>query len=167
MLQPGKILIAEWSGAFVIRLEGDVRLTFCTVLDDYIRRMLATPGFTSVLVDLRQAENIDSTTLGQLAKLAFAVRQKYRLKPVLVSTNPDISRVLDSMAFEQIFDIRNESPRTDDDLETLVEQLPAVLGGEAEVHDRVLEAHRVLMGMSESNHAQFRELVSTLESVRP
>lgn len=167
MHQPGKILVAEWNGAFVIRLEGDVRLTFCTALDDYIRRMLTAPGFTSVLVDLRAAENIDSTTLGQLAKLAFATRQRHQLKPVAVSTNPDINRILDSMAFEQIFDIRTESPRTDHDLAGLVEQLPAVAGGEAEVRDQILEAHRVLMGMSDENRAQFSDLVLALESARP
>lgn len=166
MHQPGKILVADWNGAFVIRLEGDVRLIFCTALDDYIRRMLANPAFNSVLVDLRAADNIDSTTLGQLAKLAFAVRQRYQQKPVAVSTNPDISRVLETMAFEQIFDIRTESLRTDADLVALVEQLPVMAAGETEVRDRVIEAHRVLMGMSEENHAQFSELVSTLESSR-
>ena len=71
-MQPGKILVAEQGGAFVIKMVGDVRLTFCTALDDFLERMFASPGFVSVIVELGEADNIDSTTLGQLAKLALA-----------------------------------------------------------------------------------------------
>ena len=63
-MQEGKILAASHDGAYVIRLEGDVRLTLSTTIDEYIQRMFQDPAFASVWVDLCEAEGIDSTTLG-------------------------------------------------------------------------------------------------------
>ncbi len=65
----GKILAASHHGAYVIRLEGDVRLTLCTTIDEYFQKMFSDPEFASVWLDLCDAEGIDSTTLGLLAKL--------------------------------------------------------------------------------------------------
>lgn len=161
-MQPGKILVAEQQGAFVIKLVGDVRLTYCTTLDQFLEHMFASRDFASVLIDLTQAESVDSTTLGQLAKLAITARQRYGLVPVILSTNPDITRVLDSMGFDRVYDIRGERPSTEEQLG----ELPIVPGTEAKVREKVLEAHRVLMGMSEHNRAEFCELVSALESDR-
>jgi anti-anti-sigma factor len=161
-MQPGKILVAEHGGAFVIKLVGDVRLTFCTALDDFFERMFATPAFASVIIDLCAADNIDSTTLGQLAKLAIAAQRRFGLKPVILSTNPNITRILLSMGFERVFDIRQQAPKTDEQLG----ELPMVAASEQGVCERVLEAHRVLMGMNEQNRAEFQELVCALEAAR-
>lgn len=161
-MQLGKILIAQQSGAFVIKLTGDVRLTFCSALDDFFERMFATPNFASVIVDLCEAENLDSTTLGQIAKLAITAKRMYNFVPVVLSTNPNITRILRSMGFERIFDIREQRPSSEANLA----ELPAVAGSEGEVRDTVLDAHRVLMGMNENNRAQFKELVCALEASR-
>lgn len=162
-MHPGKILVAEHSGAYMLKLIGDVRLSFCTALDDFLDRMFSAPNFASVIIDLTEAENIDSTTLGQLAKISIAARRNFKLVPVVLSTNPDITRVLDAMGFNRVFDIRNELPRTDEQLG----ELPAVAGNESIVRERVIEAHQVLMGMNATNHAQFKELVCALEASRP
>lgn len=159
---PGKILVAERHGAFVLKLVGDVRLTFCTALDDFLERMFDAPDFASVIIDLTEADNLDSTTLGQLAKLALAAQRRYHLVPALLSTNPNITRVIDSMGFGRVFDIRHEAVRTAEQLA----ELPQVPGTEQGVREKVIEAHRVLMGMNESNRAQFQELVCALEAGR-
>lgn len=161
-MQPGKILIAQQSGAFVIKLTGDVRLTFCSTLDDFFERMFAAPNFASVIIDLCAAENIDSTTLGQIAKLAITAKRLHHFTPVVLSTNPNITRILRSMGFERIFDIREQRPAS----EASLAELPVVAGSEGEVRETVLDAHRVLMGMNENNHAQFKELVCALEGGR-
>lgn len=166
-MERGRILVASWEGAFIMRLQGDIRLTFCAALEAYIRQLLTADECNSLVIDLQEAENVDSTTLGQLAKLAMAVHKRWQVRPVMVSTRSDINRLLESMAFARIVDVRTTPPCTEAEVEALVEQLPIVRAGEAEVHERVLEAHRVLMGMSQTNHAQFRDLVATLESSRP
>lgn len=160
-MQPGKILVAEHGGAFVIKLVGDVRLTFCTALDDFFERMFGSPGFASVIIDLCAADNIDSTTLGQLAKLAIAAQRRFHLHPVVLSTNPNITRILLSMGFDRVFDIRQQKPQSDEQLG----ELPVVAASESAVQARVLDAHRVLMGMNEHNRVEFKELVCALEAV--
>ncbi len=161
-MQPGKILVAEQSGAFLLKLTGDVRLSFCTALDEFLEHMFTAPNFASVIIDLTEAENIDSTTLGQLAKISIAARRRFDLTPVILSSNPDITRVLDAMGFRRVFDIRNQLPTSPEQLG----ELPQVDGNESEVREKVIEAHQILMGMNTQNHAQFKELVSALEASR-
>ncbi len=161
-MQQGRILVAEHSGAFVVKLIGDVRLSFCTALDAFLDRMFASPNFASVIIDLTEAENIDSTTLGQLVKIAINADRRFKLHPLLLSTNPDITRVLDAMGFGRVFDIRKQRPQSRDELR----DLPQVEGSESAVRERVIEAHQVLMGMSEHNRAKFQELVCALEASR-
>ena len=75
-MSEGRILAASHDGAYVLRLVGDVRLTLCATIDDFIDRMFADPDFASIWVDLCEAEGMDSTTLGMLAKLALKVKAK-------------------------------------------------------------------------------------------
>ena len=158
-MQPGKIHVAECRGAYLIRLSGDVRLTCCPALESFMERMFSDRGFRSVLIDLSQAQNMDSTTLGQLAKLAIQARKKFKLTPVLFSTNADINRIVESMGFEALFSIRKEPLASESDLA----ELPMVTCSETSMKSQVIEAHRILMGMNEENHARFQELVNTLQ----
>lgn len=152
-------MVAEHNGSNVIKLIGDVRLTLCTVLDEYFEDMFSSLDFSSVIVDLTEADNVDSTTLGLLAKLALMAKNRFQFVPVILSTNPDITRVLQSMGFDRVFRIRQHPLSNDQDLG----ELPQVEGSEGAVKQKVLEAHRVLMGLNDSNKAKFRELVSMLE----
>lgn len=147
----------------MIKLVGDVRLTLCTTIDEYFNEMFAAPGFTGVLVDLSEAHCIDSTSLGLLAKLAVQARQRYHLIPIIISPNPDITRLLDSMGFDKVFDIRNNDPARRQAVNSSTRELPVVPADEDCVRDKVIEAHRVLMALNEKNRETFSPLVSTLE----
>ena len=158
-MQEGKILAAHHQGAYVIRLEGDVRLTLCTTIDDYLQKMFADPAFISVWVDLCNAEGIDSTTLGQLAKLAIRVEEQFGFQPAIYSCDPGINRLLKSMGFQRLFELHEEACARPDE----VAEIPVVEGSEGAVKEKVIEAHRVLMGMSDENRARFKDLMSALE----
>ena len=67
-MREGRILAADHNGAYALKLVGDVRVNLCSAIDDYLEHMFNDPGFESVMVDLCEAEGIDSTTLGLLAK---------------------------------------------------------------------------------------------------
>jgi anti-anti-sigma factor len=155
----GKILAASHDGAYVIRLQGDVRLTLSTTIDDYLVKMFADPQFASVWVDLCEAEGIDSTTLGLLAKLALQVKQRYGFAPALYCSNPGINRLLRSMGFQQLFELREEACVSPEG----VHEIPAVDSSEDAVREKVIEAHRVLMGLSDENRARFEDLMLALE----
>jgi anti-anti-sigma factor len=159
-MQQGRILVAEHQGNFLIKLVGDVRLTLCHTIDEYFDNMFSRPGFMGVVIDLTETEGIDSTSLGLLAKLAVQAKQRYQLIPSILSTNPNITRLLESMGFRSVFDIRTEPVLSREQLG----ELPLVAGSEETVRCKVIEAHRVLMGLNEKNQATFKELVSTLEN---
>lgn len=143
----------------MLKLEGDVRLVMCTALDEYFERMFAEPGFLSVWVDVTDATGLDSTTLGMLAKLAISTEARFGFRPAIFSCDPSIDRLLQAMGFGQLFDLR--SGRCDVACTT---DLPARNASEDEVRERVIDAHRTLMGLSDANRAAFKDLVRTLEN---
>jgi anti-anti-sigma factor len=158
-MSAGKILAAQHDGIYILKLVGDVRVNLCTAIDNYFERMFEDPNFESVLVNLCDAEGIDSTTLGLLAKLALRFKQQFGLKPAIYCDSAGINRLLQSMAFGKIFDIREQSCA---ELENITE-IPAISGDAEAAREKVLEAHRVLMDISEENHERFRDLVAALE----
>ena len=155
----GRIQFAEEQGTFVLKFIGEVRLTLCSAPDATIEQIFTAPNFSSIVIDLTETHNIDSTTLGLLAKLSILSRQKVGLLPTLVTVHPDISRLLQSMGFDQVFNIIN-SPLPCPDCLT---DLPSQDQSEEVVKAKVLEAHRILMSLNESNRAAFHDLVNALE----
>lgn len=158
-MQGGRILAASHDGAYVIRFVGDVRLTLCTTIDDYFQHMFEDPEFASVWVDLCEAEGIDSTTLGLLAKLALRVKENYGFEPAIYSCEPGINRLLKSMGFDKLFQLHEESCENPQD----IAEIPTVDGSEDSVKQKVIEAHRVLMGISDENCERFKDLMTALE----
>ena len=158
-MQEGKILAASHNGAYVIRMVGDVRLTLCTTIDEYIQKMFADPQFASVWVDLCDAEGIDSTTLGLLAKLALQVEERFGFKPAIYSCEPGINRLLRSMGFQHLFELHEEACANPEE----IREIPQIEDSEAAVKEKVIEAHRVLMGLSEENRVRVKDLMSALE----
>ncbi len=160
MMTAGKIQFAESEGTYVLKFIGDVRLTLCAALDAYIEKIFKALSFKAIIIDLTETHNIDSTSLGLLAKLSILSQERIGQLPTLVSTHEDMNRLLQSMGFDQIFNIMAKTTPTDAELK----DLPVQLITEDRVRDRVLEAHRILMNLNEHNRAAFTDLVSTLES---
>ena len=98
-----RICAASNDGAHVLKLQGDVRLTMCTALDQYFQSMFAEPDFVSVWVDVTEADGLDSTTLGMLAQLAIQTKERFDFRPAIFSTNPSIDRLLDTMGCSKWF----------------------------------------------------------------
>tara|TARA_R110000823_G_scaffold130015_12_gene257924 strand:+ start:37700 stop:38182 length:483 start_codon:yes stop_codon:yes gene_type:complete len=159
-MQEGRILAASHNGAYVIRFVGDVRLTLCTTIDDYFQKMYSDPQFTSVWVDLCDAEGVDSTTLGLLAKLALEVKEKFGFEPAIYSCDPSIVRLLKSMGFDKLFELHEEACSNPEN----IAEIPMVRGDEDEVREKVIEAHKVLMELSDENRARFKDLLAALGS---
>ena len=67
----GRVQVAFHQRMHIIRLLGDVRLNLCSTLERYLDDILARPDFDNVIVDLSAADGVDSTTLGQIAKISI------------------------------------------------------------------------------------------------
>jgi len=156
----GKILAASKHGAYVIRMTGDVRLTLSTTIDDYFDKMYEDDNFVSVWVDLCDADGIDSTTLGILAKLAIEVKQKFGLTPAIYSCDSGINRLLKSMGFQRLFNLHEELCG----ISEFISEIPVIPTTEQGVKEKVIEAHRVLMDISEDNKLRFKDLMAVLEA---
>lgn len=154
------VMAAQHEGHYVIKMSGDVRLTLCATIDEYLETMFSDEKFSEVIIDLTEVEGIDSTTLGLMAKLALRSHQVLGNYPVLFSPNASITRLLHSMGFENIFVIREESGSREEDLHAL----PEVHADEQDIRHRVIEAHRTLMGLNDLNAQAFSSLVNTLEN---
>jgi len=164
-MSSGEIKVAEHDGVYVIKMEGDVRLTLCLSFDEFIENMFEAPNFCSVVFDLSAAEAIDSTTLGLMAKISIKGRAHHYKDPTVVSSNPSITRLLGSMGFEDIFRIVDGPDHIrSENLSSGGMPLAENVKDEQLVQERVLEAHKLLMAMNDANHDTFRELVDTLEN---
>ena len=157
----GRVMVGSLDGVYVLRFEGDVRLTVSGSFDRYLAAMLADPNFVSVLVALSAAVAIDSTSLGVLAKLSIAVQKRQHQVPILICDVPDILRVLNNMGFEDVFNIV-AAPY---DLRQQLAELPISHDiGEDEMRIRVIQAHETLMGLNEKNQLTFCSLVDALQA---
>ncbi|MBV1883153.1 MAG: STAS domain-containing protein [Pseudomonadales bacterium] len=161
----GKMLYAVHNGTYVIQLCGDVRLSMCSALDHFLDAMFEDPVLSSVLIDLCEADGIDSTTLGLLAKISVSSQAKFQRLPTIISTRPDISRILESMGFESVFNIVHEKTNSaNSQTPECVNEVPAWESSEQEVCCKVLEAHRTLMQLNEQNKNTFQHVVAALEA---
>lgn len=158
-MDAGKILVAESQGIYIVKFIGDVRLNLCSTLDQYTDHMFTDEGFKTVIIDLTETQCIDSTSLGQLAKISILYKEKFGQLPTIISTNEDINRILNSMGFDQVFYIVNELVSKVEYLD----ELPTQTVDEDEMRERVLEAHKLLMEMNDSNREAFQDLVDSLE----
>lgn len=160
--EEGRIKAAFESGVFVLKLCGDVRLTLCATLDSQAQHLAKTPGLQAVMIDLREATNVDSTALGFLAKVAIAVKGCLEQPPTIIVDNPDVRKMLDVMGFSRFFTLMNTPLQQP--LPAVDEELPEVPADEQGMRERILEAHRILMHMNEHNREQFQPLVEMLEA---
>ncbi|MGD8629780.1 MAG: STAS domain-containing protein [Gammaproteobacteria bacterium] len=158
----GKVLHASHDGVHVLRYIGDIRYTLTPSINRFLEGVFAGPKPAGFVIDLTQADSIDSTNLGQLARIAMRMQELEAPRVTLVSNRTDINSVLASMALDEVFDIvedtgpvagaERELPQADADKETLARTL--------------IDAHRALMELSEHNEEMFRDVVASLEKNR-
>ncbi len=109
-MNSGKILVSDQLGNHLLKFTGDVRVTLCGTLNRYIETIFGSKNVKRVVVDMLDAEGLDSTTLGLLAKLGLHCRKQYGLNVEVFCQNSSILRTLESMSFDEIFDIFDQLP---------------------------------------------------------
>lgn len=158
----GCIEAAFHQGVHVIRLSGDVRLNLCSTLDHYISKVLPEKDFDNVIIDLSEATGVDSTSLGQIAKISILSQSHQGITPTIVSPNQDITKILLSMGFDQVFHIIDRLITGCTELKEWV--INSV--DEEYAREQVISAHKALMSLNQKNKEVFQGLVDALESSR-
>ena len=108
-MQPGKILVSHDDDVYLIKLVGDVRVTLCTSLNNYIEAIFQTGNVAEVVIDMLDTIAVDSTTLGLLAKLAIYSHDHFGIKPTVFCNDESLYQVLTVMGLDEIFNIIQES----------------------------------------------------------
>jgi len=161
-MNSGRILVANVNNIPILKFIGDVRVLMSGTLDNYFSTLYSKPILDRMVVDMTETQGIDSTALGLLAKMAIQLRNRFNVSPTIISTNPDITKILKSMSFDLICDIvEDANPRNAD-----YDELSQVNDSEDHVRQKVIEAHQTLMTLSEDNRAEFQDLVSALKANR-
>ncbi len=155
----GKILFAEQGGVHVLKFIGDVRLTLGPTISAFLETLESCDHFQSMIIDLSETETIDSTSLGLIAKIGICTREYFDSGSSIVSPRADITRVLRSMAMEQVCVVTSEAlPEV-----SSLRELPIKISSEAVLRDQVLDAHKTLMALGDLNFDKFQDLVKALE----
>lgn len=156
----GSARYARENGTWFIKLGGDLRHTLAPALNTLLDRAFADPGFEQVALDLSDAENIDSTCLGILARIGNQARRDGKPRPVIISDNEDISELLLAVCFDRLFNLVDAAGPFDDSLQPV----PAAQADSERMLKLVLEAHRRLCDIDKRNNAVFCDVVSALEN---
>ena len=164
-----QILYAEHEGVHFFKLSGDLRQVesgdFATALalNDQIQRLFREEAVKGVMVDLCQAEAMDSTHLGLVAHIGAATLEKTGGKALALSTDPHITRLLTEMALDTVLELVVHAPEAQAELQPL----EADSGAHGDHAALVLRAHEQLSRLSEENDHRFRTLVSLLRDQQP
>ncbi|MDR0779848.1 MAG: STAS domain-containing protein [Pseudomonadales bacterium] len=161
-MNTGKILAADYKHMAMLKFVGDVRVLMSSTLDNYCNGLYRRGVLDAMVVDLSETRGIDSTALGLLAKMAIQLRNRFNVKPTIISTNPDITQILRRMSFDLIFAIVDKP--TKPQAASAYCELQQKSETESSLRDKVLDAHVTLMALSEQNKLEFQDLVQALKS---
>ncbi len=157
----GEIRTASFDKVFYLKLVGDVRLPWCVSLETYCTDAIEKESLKQVVIDLNDAENLDSTTLGVVTKIGLLASKRFDTKPELYYDSEDIERLIMSMGMASVFQLKREQLPFDLHFEVL----PWVDCSEDSMKDSVLDAHRTLVDINEEeNSPKFDALIKTLSS---
>jgi len=158
-MSTGHVEYASWNGTHIFKLIGEVRAQSCISLDKLLNRIEQQQNVVGAIVDLTETTFIDSTVLGILAKLGLKLKQVHHIQAVMLSTNPDITTLANSMGLGQVFVILNYCKEPQVCTRELCE--------EEITHNTmlktVLDAHKTLMQLNENNQNMFEPLVKQLQ----
>lgn len=159
-MDAGMAFYVKQGNTYILKLVGDIRYTMGCALADFLDDLFARVDYGDIVVDLTEAHSIDSTSLGLLARIANFNRQRFARKTTLLSTNPDVNQILDSMGFYDIFTIRD----TGETIRVALQQL-AINGPCKDQLTRIVyEAHQTLSELNPRNREAFKGVLDTLRS---
>ena len=159
-MNSGHVTHAAQEGVHVLRYFGAVDYTLAPGLQRFLQHLIHAGSLSGLVFDLTEAESLDSTNLGLMARVNEEVHSLGAANSVIISSNEDIDAVLRSMGFDQTFDLfpAGEAMPTAND-----EAVAVGVTCAAELQHTMLEAHRALVRMSEAGRLEFESVVACLE----
>lgn len=158
-MSTGHVEYAGLNGTHIFKLIGEVRAQSCISLDKLLSKIEQQDNVVGAIVDLTETRFIDSTVLGILAKLGLKLKQAHNIQAVMLSTNSDITTLANSMGLCQVFVILNYCGDPNVCTRALMEEHIT----HQNMLNTVLDAHKTLMKLNQSNQNMFEPLVKQLQ----
>jgi len=153
----GEVFFAHHGDDWVLRVEGPLRYTNANAVDHFLDELFEKCHPASVCVDLNSATAIDSTGIGLLAKIANGMERCGHGQPILFSGNPEINELLTSVCLDDVCRIvPGPAPAEVEEGEA---PIPATSPSENDLARTIVDAHRLLCELSESNRSQFQSVL--------
>ena len=158
-MSDGTYQFARNDSCFFLKLSGALKYTGSAGFDLFLETFSDYFDGRDVLIDLCDAEFLDSTNLGLLARIADRMLRVYDKKTTIVSTNPEITLLLDNMGFSDFFIMVAHPENPVEDLE----EIPTLGEKERSMTRMMLDAHRSLIAVNDKNKETFCNVVDLLE----
>jgi len=160
-MNPGQIYYADSGNRAFLKLVGIIRYPLSQRLSTAVGRLFARKIIRGVVVDLQEAEFIDSTCMGLLARVATRCLDLACERPVIVSVQPEMNRLLRSMGFDQVFVLVEDAEPPTANLASAADLADISARPDPQL---VLDAHRALCEINEKNRHLFQNVIEQLES---
>ncbi|MGL1935865.1 MAG: STAS domain-containing protein [Fibrobacterales bacterium] len=148
--------------ALELKLRGDLKYFKSFCFDQFLEETLSHKPLPHITIDLSEADFIDSTNLGLIAKVARLHDVQFEERVVILSPNDSIHQVLLSMGFDQVFDIKVIS----DPLSGEFEDVPEEQAELDRFQDTIYKSHKLLSEMNQKNRDTFKGVVDSMERKR-
>lgn len=158
-MKNGKILYTKKDTICFIKMYDAIKYSNTSGFDVFIEQLLHDETITDVLIDLCATTYIDSTNLGLMAEIATFISRKFNRKPKLLSTNVNITSLIENVGFDKVFTLIKSSETYTGNFQKIypVEQ------NEYKKAKMILDAHKNLIALNDTNNQQFKNVVDLLE----
>ena len=159
MMPDGRVLYAHEGPVHVLRYVGEIKYPLAPSIDRFVNMLFDREHIDDLVVDLSETDSIDSTNLGELARIAQRLRETGSHRPVIISTQEPISQLLRSMALDEVFQLSRQTIVT-----TTSDEIPET--GELardELGQVMLAAHKSLALVDDANKQRFRDVIALME----
>jgi anti-anti-sigma factor len=155
----GNILYAKEDNKYFIKLTGNLRFTSGHDFNTLLNVLFKDPDLKDIMIDMSEADYLDSTILGLLAKTANFMIKKFQRKATVLSVNEDINYLLDSIGLNDVFIIVDNCNCTRE----MLKEMPNINSSEQESARTILEAHQQLVKLNKKNKTIFKDVIELLE----
>lgn len=146
----------------IIRLNGAIKyMNVATEFEAFIDSLVEKVGITSVIIDMRFCTYIDSTDLGILARISVTQSKRQAPQPVIVYTpGSDIEVILKDVGFNRVFNFVDTIELEEADFTSIKN---SGMSSELEMAKLMVDAHKKLVDIDESNSEKFGAVISLME----
>lgn len=158
-MNEGKYQFAESKSLYLIKMSGNLKYTGSGGFDTFVENIFSKIENKDVIIDLTEAQYLDSTNLGIMAKISDTMQTNFSKQTTIISSNPDITTLLTNIGFDEYFTILDECP----DTETSLSDISEMVTGNRSMALMMLEAHKSLMELNDKNKNVFSSVVDLLQ----